>query len=79
MLQSANLLGDLQQQCKKDPIKDSPVCTLLNALPDLDLGGLLNRGQLDDSLDGLTDGVPGLSGPRRSSRTPPTIRPACWG
>ena len=40
---------------------DSPVCTLLNALPDLDLGGLLNRGQLNDSLNGLTDGVPGLS------------------
>ena len=61
VLQSANLLGDLQQQCQKDPIKDSPVCTLLNSLPDLDLGGLLDRGLVNDSLNGMTDGVPGLS------------------
>ena len=61
VLQSANLLNDLQRQCRKDDIKDSPVCQLLNALPDLDLGGLLNRGLLNDSLNGLTGGVRGLS------------------
>lgn len=61
VLQSANLLGDLQRQCRKADLRDSPVCRLLNALPDLDLGGLLDRGLLNDSLNGLTDGVPGLS------------------
>ena len=61
MLQSANLLGDLKRQCRRPALEDSPVCRLLNALPDLDLGGLLDRGQINDSMNGLTDGVPGLS------------------
>jgi phospholipid/cholesterol/gamma-HCH transport system substrate-binding protein len=61
VLQSANLLGDLQRQCRQPDLRNSPVCVLLNALPDLDLGALLNKGALNDSLDGLEDGVDGLS------------------
>jgi phospholipid/cholesterol/gamma-HCH transport system substrate-binding protein len=61
VLKSADLLAQLKRECRRDELKDSPVCTLLNALPDLDLGGLLNRGTIDPSLNGLTDGVTGLS------------------
>ena len=61
VLQSANLLADLRRQCRRAPLADSPVCQLLNSLPDLDLGGLLDRGLFNDSLNGSTDGVPGLS------------------
>jgi phospholipid/cholesterol/gamma-HCH transport system substrate-binding protein len=61
VLQSASLLHDLQHQCHRPALKDSPVCVLLNALPDIDLGGLLNRGRINDSLNPLTGGVDGLS------------------
>jgi phospholipid/cholesterol/gamma-HCH transport system substrate-binding protein len=61
VLQSADLLGDLRRQCRRPELRDTPVCRLLNALPDLDLGGLLERGGLDRSLNGLEDGVSGLS------------------
>ncbi len=61
VLQSANLLADLKRQCRTDALADNPVCILLNTLPDLDLGSLINRGLFNDSLYGLTDGVPGLS------------------
>ena len=61
VLQSADLLGDLQRQCRQPDLRNAPVCVLLNALPDLDLGALLDKGALNDSLDGLEDGVDGLS------------------
>jgi phospholipid/cholesterol/gamma-HCH transport system substrate-binding protein len=61
VLSDLDLLKDLKRQCRDDALKDSPVCRVLNALPDIDLGGLLNRGALDDSLNGYRDGVNGLS------------------
>ncbi|KAA1416476.1 MCE family protein [Nocardioides humilatus] len=62
VLQSANLLADLKRQCRNDEvIHDSPVCVLLNALPDLDLGNLLGRGAVNGVRGGLTGGVTGLS------------------
>lgn len=61
VLKRVNLLRDLKRECRKDALKDSPVCKTLGALPDLDLGGLLNRGSIDESLNGYTDGVTGLS------------------
>ncbi|WP_183098904.1 MCE family protein [Nocardioides pelophilus] len=61
VLRDVDLLRDLKRQCRKEALRDSPVCRVLNALPDLDLGGLLNRGALGDSLNGYRDGVNGLS------------------
>ncbi|WP_183093359.1 MCE family protein [Nocardioides stalactiti] len=62
VLQNANLLADLQRQCRNDDVlAGSPVCTLLNSLPDLDLGNLLPRGAADGVRGGLTGGVTGLS------------------
>jgi len=61
VLQSADLLSDLKDQCETPGLEESPVCNLINSLPDLDLGGLLERGALSDSLNGLTNGVNGLS------------------
>jgi phospholipid/cholesterol/gamma-HCH transport system substrate-binding protein len=61
VLQSADLLGDLQRQCRTDELKGGAVCRLLNALPELDLGGLLDGGQLSGSSYGSTGGVDGLS------------------
>ena len=61
VLQSTDLLGDLRRQCRGDDLKDGAVCRLLNALPELDLGGLLDGGQLNGSSYGSTGGVDGLS------------------
>jgi len=61
VLRDIDLLSDLKRQCRREALRDSPVCQVLNALPDLDLGGLLNRGALGDSLNGYRDGVNGLS------------------
>lgn len=61
VLRDVDLLRDLKRQCRREALRDSPVCRVLNALPDLDLGGLLNRGALGDSLNGYRDGVNGLS------------------
>ncbi len=77
VLQSADLLADLRRQCRKPPLQDAPVCQLLNALPDLDLGGLLNRGQLGQPSFGSTGGVDGLSeelvrGPEPASAPDPS-------
>jgi phospholipid/cholesterol/gamma-HCH transport system substrate-binding protein len=60
VLRDADLLADLQRQCRKPDLRTSPVCRILNALPDLDLGNLLDQGLLSDRLNGLTDGVNGL-------------------
>ncbi|MEZ0580800.1 MCE family protein [Nocardioides sp. MH1] len=61
VLRSADLLSQLKDACRDQEIEDSPVCRLLNALPDIDLGGLLNKGVLDDTMNGYTDGVNGLT------------------
>jgi phospholipid/cholesterol/gamma-HCH transport system substrate-binding protein len=61
VLSDLDLLTDLKRQCRRDALKSSPVCRLLNALPDIDLGGLLNRGAMGDTLNGYRDGVNGLS------------------
>ena len=61
VLGSVDLLRQLKRACRDQEIGDSPVCRLLNALPDLDLGGLLNKGVLDDTMNGYTDGVNGLT------------------
>ena len=59
VLNDINLLKDLKAQCKTAVLKNSPVCKLLNALPDLDLGKLLQGGLLgaDGALSGLTRGL----------------------
>ncbi|UUW87853.1 MCE family protein [Pimelobacter simplex] len=63
VLSDVNLLKDLQTKCQDRTIRDSPVCKLLRALPDLDLGGLLGgKGGLlgsDGPLSGLTRGLLG--------------------
>ena len=61
VLTDLDLLRDLKRQCRDAALRNSPVCRVLNALPDIDLGGLLNRSALDDSLNGYRDGVRGLS------------------
>lgn len=60
VLRDANLVQDLQRQCRQPAIKDGAVCRLLNALPDLDLGGLLDgSGGLLGGLNGLLGGLTG--------------------
>jgi len=75
VLEDADLLRDLQRQCRTEELRDSPVCAVLNALPDLDLDQLLRGGALGDGLNGLTDGVngltEGLAGDPASTSTPP--------
>lgn len=61
VLRDADLLRQLKRACRDETIADGPVCTLLNSLPDLDLGGLLNKGVLGDTMNGYTDGVHGLT------------------
>ncbi len=62
VLQDADLLADLKRQCRRDEeLANAPVCRLLNALPDVDLGGLLNRGLADESLSGPSGWAPSLS------------------
>jgi phospholipid/cholesterol/gamma-HCH transport system substrate-binding protein len=61
VLRSVNLLADLKRACRRQALQDSPVCKLLNALPDLDLRSLLSGGQLLGSSYGPTDGVDGLT------------------
>ncbi|MCX6401297.1 MAG: MCE family protein [Propionibacteriales bacterium] len=56
VLRDVDLLRDLQTQCKKAALRDGAVCKLLNALPDIDLGGLLDGGGLLGNL------MQGLSG-----------------
>ncbi len=63
VLTDVNLLKDLQNQCKERTIRNSPVCKLLNSLPDLDLKNLLggDTGLLgeDGPLGGLFRGLTG--------------------
>lgn len=61
VLNDVNLLKDLQTQCKAAKLRDNPVCKLLNALPDVDLGGLLGGGLLgpNGALSGLSRGLTG--------------------
>jgi phospholipid/cholesterol/gamma-HCH transport system substrate-binding protein len=61
VLRDVDLLRDLNRECQRPALQDSPVCRVLNSLPDLDLGGLLNRGALGDGLNGYRNGVSGLS------------------
>jgi phospholipid/cholesterol/gamma-HCH transport system substrate-binding protein len=61
VLKDANLLADLQAQCKTAKLRDNPVCKLLNALPSLDLGSLAEGGLLGSTgpLAGLGRGLTG--------------------
>ncbi|KRB75830.1 mammalian cell entry protein [Nocardioides sp. Root190] len=62
VLRDVNLLQDLQKQCKTKALRDGPVCKLLNALPEIDLGGLLDGGGLlgpNGLLGGLAKGLSG--------------------
>ncbi len=73
VLNDVNLLRDLKRQCKTKALRDGPVCKLLNALPDLDLGGLLDGGGGLLGPNGLLGGLTqGLSGSRTSSGTATT-------
>ncbi|GAA3651770.1 hypothetical protein GCM10022237_09550 [Nocardioides ginsengisoli] len=72
VLSDVNLLQDLQRQCKDPKIRTSPVCKLLNSLPDLDLGKLLTGGKGGGLLgpNGLLGGLAqGLTGSRTSYDT----------
>ena len=72
VLNSVTLLKDLQKQCRTPRLRDTPVCKLLNALPDLDLGKLLKGdGLLDGALSGLSRG---LTGSQTSDDTQSTER-----
>jgi phospholipid/cholesterol/gamma-HCH transport system substrate-binding protein len=67
VLRDVNLLQDLQKQCRTKALRDGPVCKLLNVLPEIDLGGLLDGGGLLGP-NGLLGGLAqGLSGSRTSS------------
>jgi len=57
VLDSVTLLKDLKRQCKQPLNRDNVVCKILNAVPGLDLGGLL--GGLTGGLDGLAQGLAG--------------------
>jgi phospholipid/cholesterol/gamma-HCH transport system substrate-binding protein len=57
VLNSVNLLKDLKRQCKQPANRNNVVCKILNAVPNLDLGGLL--GGLTGGLDGLAQGLAG--------------------
>lgn len=62
VLRDVNLLQDLQKQCRTKALRDGPVCKLLNALPEIDLGGLLDGGGLlgpNGLLGGLAQGLSG--------------------
>lgn len=62
VLRDVNLLQDLQTQCKTKALRDGPVCKLLNVLPEIDLGGLLDGGGLlgpNGLLGGLAKGLSG--------------------
>lgn len=59
VLSDLTLIKDLKKKCKDPQIKKSPVCAIVNVVPDL--GDLLNGGLLGDTLDGLLGGLPGLS------------------
>ncbi|MDZ5620486.1 MCE family protein [Nocardioides sp. HM23] len=61
VLSDLDLLKDLKRECRDPALENSPVCRVLNSLPNIDLGGLLNRGALGDTLNGYRDGVNGLS------------------
>lgn len=61
VLRDVDLLSDLKRACRDQALRNSPVCRVLNSLPDIDLGGLLNRGAMGDTLNGYRDGVNGLS------------------
>ena len=66
VLRDVNLLQDLQTQCKTKALRDGPVCKLLNALPELDLGGLLDGGGLLGPNGLLGNLAQGLSGSQAS-------------
>jgi phospholipid/cholesterol/gamma-HCH transport system substrate-binding protein len=71
VLGSVDLLKEMRKTCKTDRYKDSAVCQIVNAVPDL--GSLLNHGPLGDTLDGLLGGLAGgLTGDRSSYPTSPT-------
>ena len=73
VLNDVNLLRDLKRQCKTKALRGSPICRLLNAVPDLDLGGLLDGGGGLLGPNGLLgDLTQGLSGSRTSSGTATT-------
>ncbi|HET9423542.1 MAG TPA: MCE family protein [Nocardioides sp.] len=57
VLDSVNLLKDLKRQCKQPLNRNNVVCKIINAVPNLDLGGLL--GGLSGGLDGLAQGLAG--------------------
>ncbi|MFC5731309.1 MULTISPECIES: MCE family protein [Nocardioides] len=60
VLDDVNLLKNLQRQCATKALRDSPVCKLLNAVPDVDLGGVLGQGGSSSGpLSGLSRGLSG--------------------
>ncbi|WP_084254881.1 MCE family protein [Nocardioides sp. J54] len=73
VLNDLDLLKDLKQKCKAPDLRTSPVCKLLNSLPNLDLGSLLKGGLLgtDGILSGLTKGLaePGASYDNQSTES----------
>ena len=61
VLADVDLLTSLKKKCHKDKYKSNPVCTVLNALPDVPLD------QLGDALGGLLGGSLGRTTPADAS------------
>ena len=61
MLSDIDLLNSLKKKCKKAKYTANPVCTVLNAVPDLPLD------DLSDLLGGLLGGLLGRTTPESPS------------
>ena len=71
VLSDLDLLRALKKDCKRAQLEDSPVCAIINAVPDLDLNSLLEGGLLGETLDGLLGGLPGLTRSLQEDRSDP--------
>ncbi|WP_141013487.1 Mce/MlaD family protein [Nocardioides sambongensis] len=71
VLTDLDLLKNLRKECRLDQLKDSPVCAIVNAVPDL--RSLVEDGLLGDTLNGLLGGVSGLSRSMQEGDSDPTV------
>lgn len=76
VLSDVTMLGDLKTECKRPQLRKSPVCAIVNAVPDLDLEKLLGEGLLGDTLNGLLGGLTGLSRSMQEGTADPEVTTA---
>lgn len=74
VLSDITLIADLQEECKSVHLEDSPVCAIINVVPDP--GSLLNGGLLGDTLDGLLGGLNGLTRSMQEGGSDPGVSTA---